>query len=85
MSSQKAKRLCPELIFVPGRMNVYKAVSRQIHDIFHTYTDTVSYTHLNEPKCVIHVSARAGIIMRTATPAKAAVFNAIRIGSVGNK
>ena len=37
MSSQKAKRLCPELIFVPGRMNVYKTVSQQIHDIFYIY------------------------------------------------
>ena len=30
MASQKAKRLCPQLIFVPGRMDVYKSVSRQI-------------------------------------------------------
>ena len=34
MSSQKAKRLCPQLIFVPGRMEVYKSVSRQVHEIF---------------------------------------------------
>lgn len=33
MASQKAKRLCPQLIFVPGRMDVYKSVSRQIHEI----------------------------------------------------
>ena len=37
MASQKAKRLCPQLIFVPGRMEVYKSVSRQIHEIFHDY------------------------------------------------
>lgn len=48
MSSQKAKRLCPELIFVPGRMNVYKAVSWQIHDIFHTYTDIIEPLSLDE-------------------------------------
>ena len=48
MSSQKAKRLCPDLIFVPGRMNVYKAVSRQIHDIFHTYTDIIEPLSLDE-------------------------------------
>ena len=35
MSSQRAKRLCPQLTFVSGRMDVYKAVSRQIHEIFH--------------------------------------------------
>ena len=48
MSSQKAKRLCPELIFVPGRMNVYKTVSQQIHNIFHTYTDIIEPLSLDE-------------------------------------
>ncbi len=41
MSSLKAKRLCPQLIFVSGRMDVYKSVSRQIHEIFHEYTDII--------------------------------------------
>ena len=41
MSSQKAKRLCPQLVFIPGRMDVYKSVSRQIHEIFHEYTDVI--------------------------------------------
>lgn len=48
MSSQTAKRLCPELIFVPGRMDVYKAVSRQIHEIFHSYTDIIEPLSLDE-------------------------------------
>lgn len=42
MSSQKAKKLCPQLIFVEGRMEVYKSVSAQIHEIFHDYTDLMS-------------------------------------------
>lgn len=29
-------------------MNVYKAVSRQIHDIFHTYTDIIEPLSLDE-------------------------------------
>ena len=41
MSLQKAKRLCPQLVFIPGRMDVYKEVSRQIHEIFHEYTDII--------------------------------------------
>ena len=41
MASQKAKRLCPDLIFVHGRMDVYKSVSRQIHEIFHDKTDLI--------------------------------------------
>ena len=48
MASQKAKRLCPHLIFVPGRMEVYKSVSRQIHEIFHDYTDIIEPLSLDE-------------------------------------
>jgi len=48
MSSQKAKRLCPQLIFIPGRMDVYKSVSRQIHEIFHEYTDVIEPISLDE-------------------------------------
>lgn len=48
MASQKAKRLCPQLTFVPGRMEVYKAVSRQIHEIFHDYTDLIEPLSIDE-------------------------------------
>lgn len=48
MSSQKAKRLCPNLIFVPGRMSHYKEISSQIHDIFHEYTDIIEPISLDE-------------------------------------
>lgn len=48
MSSQKAKRLCPQLIFIPGRMEEYKSVSRQIHEIFHEYTDIIEPISLDE-------------------------------------
>ena len=48
MSSQKAKRLCPHLIFVPGRMDVYKSISRQIHEIFHDYTDLIEPLSIDE-------------------------------------
>ena len=48
MSSQKAKRLCPQLIFVPGRMDIYKSVSRRVHEIFHEYTDLIEPLSLDE-------------------------------------
>ncbi len=48
MSSKIAKRICPQLLFVPGRMEVYKSVSRQIHEIFHEYTDLVEPISLDE-------------------------------------
>ena len=48
MPSVTAKRLCPDLIFIPGRMEVYKAVSKQIHEIFHEYTDIIEPISLDE-------------------------------------
>ena len=41
MPSVTALRRCPDLIFVPHRFDVYRAVSRQIRDIFHDYTPLV--------------------------------------------
>ncbi len=48
MSSLKAKQLCPHIVFVPGRMQVYKEVSAQIHSIFHEYTDLIEPLSLDE-------------------------------------
>lgn len=48
MPSTRAKRICPQLIFVPGRMDVYKSVSAQIHEIFHEYTDIIEPISLDE-------------------------------------
>ncbi|HJD93284.1 DNA polymerase IV [Bacteroides coprosuis] len=48
MPSVKAKKLCPNLVFVDGRMSVYKQVSSQIHEIFHRYTDCIEPLSLDE-------------------------------------
>ncbi|SDA35806.1 DNA polymerase-4 [Sphingomonas sp. NFR15] len=48
LPSVTALRRCPELIFVPPRFDVYKAVSRQIHAIFADYTDLVQPLSLDE-------------------------------------
>lgn len=48
MASLKAVRLCPELVFVPGRMEVYKEVSDHIHSIFREYTDIIEPLALDE-------------------------------------
>ena len=48
MSSMKAKQLCPHIVFVPGRMSVYKEVSAQIHTIFRDYTDLIEPLSLDE-------------------------------------
>ena len=48
MPSATAKRLCPELVFVKPRFEVYKEVSRQIRDIFLDYTPLVEPLSLDE-------------------------------------
>ena len=48
MPSVTAKRLCPDLIFVPHRFEVYRAVSQQIRAIFKEYTDLIEPLSLDE-------------------------------------
>ncbi len=48
LPSVTALRRCPHLIFVPPRFDVYKAVSKQIHEIFADYTDLIQPLSLDE-------------------------------------
>lgn len=48
MPSKRALKLCPSLVFVTPRFEVYKAVSAQMHDIFHEYTDIIEPISLDE-------------------------------------
>lgn len=48
MPSVTAKRLCPGLIFVKSRFDVYREVSQQIRSIFLEYTDLVEPLSLDE-------------------------------------
>lgn len=48
MPSVTAARLCPDLIFVRHRFDVYKQVSQQIRDIFLDYTPLVEPLSLDE-------------------------------------
>ena len=48
MSCIRARELCPSIVFVPGRMEVYKEISLQIRSIFHDYTDVVEPLSLDE-------------------------------------
>src|ERR1044071_3210305 len=41
MPSKKAQQICPEIIFVPPRFEIYKKVSEQVREIFHRYTDLI--------------------------------------------
>src|SRR5258707_2232258 len=48
MPATTAVRQCPELVFVPPRFEVYRAVSRQIHAIFTEYTALIEPLSLDE-------------------------------------
>jgi len=48
MSSKVALQKCPNLIFVKGRMELYAAISRQIRDIFFSFTSLVEPLSLDE-------------------------------------
>lgn len=48
MATAKAKLLCPQLVLVPGRMDVYKEVSQQIRAIFAQYSPLVEPLSLDE-------------------------------------
>jgi DNA polymerase-4 len=48
MPSVTARRRCPELIFVPPRFEVYRAVSLQIREIFAEHTDLIEPLSLDE-------------------------------------
>jgi DNA polymerase-4 len=48
MPSVTARRQCPDLVFVKPRFEVYKAVSRQIRDIFAEHTPIIEPLSLDE-------------------------------------
>ena len=48
MPSVTARRQCPNLVFVPPRFDVYKAVSQQIHNVFARYTSLIQPLSLDE-------------------------------------
>ncbi|HEY4253731.1 MAG TPA: DNA polymerase IV [Roseomonas sp.] len=69
MPSSTALRRCPELVFVPPRFEVYRAVSRQIHAIFADYTALIEPLSLDE--AYLDVTAnRRGLPTATATAAE---------------
>ncbi|WP_437124248.1 DNA polymerase IV [Aquibaculum arenosum] len=48
MPSVTARRKCPELIFVKPRFEVYRAISRQIREVFARYTPLIEPLSLDE-------------------------------------
>lgn len=48
MPGARARRLCPDLVFVPPRFEAYRAVSEQIHAIFRRFTEEIQPLSLDE-------------------------------------
>jgi DNA polymerase-4 len=59
MPGSRARRLCPNLIFVPHRFDVYRAVSSQIRAIFLDYTPLVQPLSLDEAYLDVTENSRA--------------------------
>ena len=48
MPTAKAMKLCPQAILTPGRYQLYKEVSAQVHEVFRTYTDLIEPLSIDE-------------------------------------
>jgi DNA polymerase-4 len=75
MPSSTALRKCPDLVFVPPRFEIYRAVSRQIHAIFADYTTLIEPLSLDEAYLDVTENLR-GIptASATATEIRARIF-----------
>jgi DNA polymerase-4 len=66
MPAVRAERLCPQAIFVPPDFTRYKAVSRQVREIFGRHTDLIEPLSLDEAYLDVTIS-RTGLPSATAT------------------
>lgn len=48
MPSKRAQQLCPQIIFIKPRFEVYKQISENIHEIFRRFTDIIEPLSLDE-------------------------------------
>ncbi|MHA6205071.1 DNA polymerase IV [Dyella soli] len=71
MPAVRAERLCPQAVFVPPDFVRYKAVSRQVREIFARHTDLIEPLSLDE--AYLDVST-----LRTGLPSATATAEAIR-------
>ncbi|WP_083838946.1 DNA polymerase IV [Rhodanobacter fulvus] len=80
MPAMRAERLCPQLIFVPPDFVRYKAVSRQIREIFARHTDLIeplsldeAYLDVTQPKTDLPSATATAQAIRAAIRAETAL------------
>lgn len=80
MPSKRALELCPEIVFVRPRFEVYKAVSLQIRNIFERYTDLIEPLSLDEAFLdVTNDKQGVGSAIDIAKAIKAAIRNELNL------
>lgn len=75
MPAVRAERLCPQAIFVPPDFARYKAVSRQVREIFARHTDLIEPLSLDEAYLDV---TRTKTALPSATATAQAILEAIR-------
>src|ERR1700758_3056678 len=80
MPSTTAMRRCAELVFVPPRFEVYRAVSRQIHAIFADYTALIEPLSLDEASLDV-TENRRGLPTASATAKEIRAWPSMLIGT----
>ena len=75
MPAVRAERLCPQAVFVPPDFGRYKAVSRQVREIFERHTDLVEPLSLDEAYLDVTANTSA---LPSATATAEAIRTAIR-------
>ena len=66
MPAVRAERLCPQAVFVPPDFPRYKAVSRQVREIFARHTDCIEPLSLDEAYLDV-TTTKTGLASATAT------------------
>jgi DNA polymerase-4 len=80
MPSKKAQQLCPEVIFVTPRFDVYKEVSIRIREIFRRYTDLIEPLSLDEAFLdVTHDKLNIGSAIEIATQIRHAIKSELQL------
>ncbi|TRX75575.1 DNA polymerase IV [Pseudomonas mangiferae] len=80
MSSRHALKLCPDLLIVRPRMEVYKAVSRDVQGIFRDYTEVIEPLSLDEAFLDVTATPHfAGSATRIAQDIRRRVWEALQI------
>jgi DNA polymerase-4 len=75
MPSSTALRKCPNLVFMPPRFEVYRAVSRQIRAIFADYTALIEPLSLDEAYLDVTENLRGTTASATAAEIRARIFD----------